>query len=143
MDDRGVFAHLVGSRYRAVSEPCAAHDDQIRVVQSAVGNGLAVGAEHSEIHLVVAGHYSDSHHRGDHGDPGFVGKRLKFQLYARGQNAAARNDDRTSAVFDRLDRAPYLSGVAAGVGLVADDIYGFGIFKTFDLVLLNIHRDVD
>ena len=143
VDNGGVIAHLIGRGNRAVAQTRAADDNQIRVVQRTVRHGVAVGAEHTEVHLVVAGHNADSHHGGNHGDTGFVGKRLELQLDARGQHTAARDDERTPAVFDSLHRAPHLHGVTAGVGLVADYINTLRILKPLDLVGLNIHGDID
>ena len=63
MNHKRVFAHLVRRGNRSVAEPCAANDNQIRVVKRAVCDGRAVGTEHTEVKLVLAGHNADSHHR--------------------------------------------------------------------------------
>ena len=143
VNDGGVLAHLVRSGNGSVAESCSADDDKIRVVKRAVGNRLAVGAEHTEVQLVLAGHNADAHHGRDNGNSRHVGERLELGLYAREKHSSARNDQRTAALFDSLNRALYLNRVTLGVRLVADDVHAFGIDELLDLVFLYVHRNVD
>ena len=119
------------------------HNQKIRFIHGPVGIGFSVVSHHAEVHGMLCGHYTDSHHCGNHRNAEFLRKLPQFLTGSAQGNAASGVNQRPFCLFQlphyffNLDNMPFDSG------LVGPHIHLFRITEFSNLGILHIHGNIN